>query len=652
MLDFEFDRTMVNSLCSAVSGMKEGRAEQLVNSIVSETEIFKPEIMILLIFVFAGGAAGTTTIDDVVGAIKQRRERLEAKEKMDSEIISRGKEDKVVKMNLGNLRASNEFRIGVYENTPLNEIERKIEEREDYEREKKDWEEKLRGYEVSELRVIGSHNKTLTFCSAQHLDNVPEELERLFAVSSSSSSSSSSSRSSGNDNDNDNDNDNKNEEKVERVLNENFTLEKAAFVGGLTAMHLACYRNDYMMIRLLKRRGNPISVLDRYKKLPQDCTRDTKSLEALGLLHNGSNKHCEMRSTLQRRIMQTVNFAVRSGEREGVATKYDMFNKSLYIHFEQHGEEKMEKIEVLSIMNLKMLRCNEKGNLPLCKLFDDIKACVNQFRATQAKILSKTIYNNVLIVSSARAADFINAFQKLAWGEIAVEVIGEFARKEASDDIMEAQRKFEKLKEEEEQRRRAEERRKEEERARAIRFKADVKKFAVGFVGKIEGRSVPWIATVLHHFNRFDIDGNGTLSAMEMIAALRTMGISKKIQNESSGIQMLITRFRRRTDEMTVKQFMEELPEEVLEAIRRNVLGEVDKDKDKEKDRDGGKAKKKVRFGGKQKGQGEGAGAGAGTAVDITSGNGKVVAVQRRGRKVLRDLPPTPEEEVSERSAK
>ena len=58
MLDFEFDRTMVNSLCSAVSGMKEGRAEQLVNSIVSETEIFKPEIMILLIFVFAGGCSG------------------------------------------------------------------------------------------------------------------------------------------------------------------------------------------------------------------------------------------------------------------------------------------------------------------------------------------------------------------------------------------------------------------------------------------------------------------------------------------------------------------------------------------------------------------------------------------------------------------
>ena len=43
----------------------------------------------------------------------------------------------------------------------------------------------------------------------------------------------------------------------------------------------------------------------------------------------------------------------------------------------------------------------------------------------------------------------------------------------------------------------------------------------------------------------FDKDDSGDLSAIELIAALRTLGISKRVQDGNASITELVTRMRR-----------------------------------------------------------------------------------------------------------
>ena len=574
-IEYEFDKSLVTNLTSVVSGMNTDRAKYLVKSLITDSVVFQPVNMIVLIYIFAGVIeGGGIGVDDIIECMKARERNVARKRQLDSEIIKLSKEDKVMANNLVSLRASSEFRSGVFNGKEVEEIEKDIEERAEFKRQEKENKEKLSEY--------------------PYLEDVPKELNKLFAVAESEEYVDRSGRREEVDDTRGTENVELKTKALVKILNGDFTLERAKFKHGLTAMHIAAYKNDYCLINLLKERGNSIDERDIFEKLPQDYTRDARSLEALGLLKKGGNKHCELRSTLQRRIMQNVNFYVESslvggGGRRGRALKYDMFNKVLYVVFDddtaddnvsggETGVEKRdgdEKITVTDIFQLKMRRCHEDCSEPQQKLFEDIKECVNSFRREEAKKLSKIIVHNVIIVSFDHVLDFIAQFQSEAYEEIEQEVIYEISSKEASEDMAEAQRELERQKEELRLARIAEEKRKEEEKERAMRFRETVKQFSASFVNPLVEKATPWVAKLLFHFNKFDIDGNGALSAMETIAALRTMGITKEIQQNSSGIQELITRFRRMTGEMTLKQFIFDLPSEVYDGIKRSVAGET-----------------------------------------------------------------------------
>jgi len=597
-LKYDFDKTLVTNLTSVVSGMNEDKAQNLVESLLTDVEIFKPANMIVLIYVFAGVVENSDiTVDTIIDCMKMREKNLKRKASLDDDLVAN---------DLAYMRTSSEFRSGVYNNSSVDEIKHMAEARAEYEREKREHEEKLATY--------------------PHLHDVPSELNALFAVAESEEWGA------------DESGDMEKKKALSRILNDDFTLERAKFKHGLTAMHIAAYKNNYLMVKILIERGNSITEADVYNKLPQDYTRDSMTLEALGLLSKGDNKHCELRSTLQRRIMQNVNFLVRSNDLgEGVASQYDMFNKKLYVSFPQNANNDNDNDNnntdsgplVLDIFGLKMVKCAESCSLPQQKLFDDIKECVNAFRREEAKKLAKVISRNVIIVANDHVLDFISTFQAEAYAEIEKEVIGEISSKEASEDMAEAQRELERQQEEIRLARVAEEKRREEERQRALRFKATVKGYSEKFVEPIISKCTPWIATLLYHFNKFDVDGNGTLSAMETVAALRTMGITKKVQENSPEIQQLITRFRRLTGELTLKQFIFDLPDEVYDAIKRSVTRGVGGGGSAEMEKS--KSKRNVRFS-------------LGTAVDITtSSKGEVKKVRRR--QVKRDLPPTPEME-------
>ena len=154
------------------------------------------------------------------------------------------------------------------------------------------------------------------------------------------------------------------------------------------------------------------------------------------------------------------------------------------------------------------------------------------------------------------------------WERLVSEVVVEMALDEAEEDMSEAIAEHERKLEEERQRKLAEERRREEERQRALRFKKMVNAVATKSVNKILGATTPWLSTLIHNFRMFDKDDSGDLSAIELIAALRTLGISKKVQDGNAGITELVTRMRRHAGEITLKQFVEDMPKEVYDAIR------------------------------------------------------------------------------------
>ena len=83
-------------------------------------------------------------------------------------------------------------------------------------------------------------------------------------------------------------------ERIHSLLNSDFTLESTKFTNGLTALHVACAKNDHELIRILLDRGSNPEVSDFKKKKPRDYTRDLVSLKELGILRIGQ-KPCENR---------------------------------------------------------------------------------------------------------------------------------------------------------------------------------------------------------------------------------------------------------------------------------------------------------------------------------------------------------------------
>jgi Ca2+-binding EF-hand superfamily protein len=80
---------------------------------------------------------------------------------------------------------------------------------------------------------------------------------------------------------------------------------------------------------------------------------------------------------------------------------------------------------------------------------------------------------------------------------------------------------------------------------------------------------VGWLSNLTFYFRKFDLDGSGTLSPVEIVAALRSLGITKKIQQENIAIQEMFTGFRKATHEMSLAAFVRDMPEYVQRAQRR-----------------------------------------------------------------------------------
>ena len=166
----------------------------------------------------------------------------------------------------------------------------------------------------------------------------------------------------------------------------------------------------------------------------------------------------------------------------------------------------------------------------------------------QLRMLSKKaaerITSNALREGFRLALGFISDWQSATWERLVEEVVKEMALEEAKDDMALAIAAHEKALEEERQRKLAEERRKEEEKQRALRFKKIVNTVATKSVLKVTEQTVPWLSTLIHYFRVFDKDDSGALSAIEVIAALRSLGISKKVQDANASITEVSTATR------------------------------------------------------------------------------------------------------------
>ena len=70
-------------------------------------------------------------------------------------------------------------------------------------------------------------------------------------------------------------------------------------------------------------------------------------------------------------------------------------------------------------------------------------------------------------------------------------------------------------------------------------------------------------------FNRFDTDGSGTLSELELLTALRTMGVSKAVQDASPAIRGLVAEMRYAGNAWTLEEFRDVLTKhpEMMEAM-------------------------------------------------------------------------------------
>ena len=268
-------------------------------------------------------------------------------------------------------------------------------------------------------------------------------------------------------------------------------------------------------------------------------------------------------------MLQNVRFRVTGKKSEvGIASKYDFISKSLYVAWKD-SQSSPEKIVQVPIHKLNLVKCLTDDNAQI-KLFDSIASRVQALRSRLCKEAATSICNAALFSGRFRAASFLVEWQNMAYETMISEVVLEMASDEASEDMEEAINEYKRRIERARLNAEAAEKRKEEERQRALLYKKKVQDFAAKNVNKLTKDTVPWLSTLMWYFNMFDMDGSGSLDALEVIAALRMLGISKKVQEQNTEIMEMFTRFRRHSGEISLASFMEDMPKVLYEAIRHH----------------------------------------------------------------------------------
>jgi len=550
-----------------------------------------PETILLASFVFAGFSPPLSEspqlgLSKIVAAVRKRDKCLANAKSLDDDIVRNARQKKIA----ADFRDSAEFRYSVYAG---------------------EGEEKFAALYNERVNPRPDPDADVQLIS-ETIQDVPDELRKLFALS-----------------DKYKDKRNLKAAKITNYLNSDYTLEKTGFKNAITALHVACWKNDYGLIKLLVERGGDVEAMDFWGKRPLDYTRDRKSLKELGTLQKADDL-CKPRGSLKTRVMQKVSFVVEKQRRfdgkvarvKGRGTAYDMFNKTMYVIWDD--DIKKREVEV-AIHKLVFVKCVDSS--PEVKtLFGEIKERVEIVKNGMCVETAKALCAAVVAASTSNAFDFIVDWQEHCYEEIMSDTILEMIGEEANLDIAEAVA-VKKRKEEAERKRLMEiTRKKEAERIKALNFKKYVHDFTAKKVNKMFSETVPWLGNLMFYFRKFDLDHSGTLSPVEMVAALRSLGITKKIQQENIAIQEMFTGFRKAQHEMSLLAFVRDMPKGVYEAIKKNgdrakvememkrkmLLGEVEED--------GGE--KKVKFA------------------------KKVETKKIRTRKVVKVKPPTDEEIV------
>ncbi|GMH91846.1 hypothetical protein TrST_g2660 [Triparma strigata] len=563
------DQKLSKSITKSVSGLVYEEARSSVSKLSREVT---PESALVLTYVFAG-CSGSLGLEDIAKAIRERKEVAERREALNSEIE-------------GKFRDSVELRHAAY-NAETADSAASMHKRR----------------EVEAKKVPEKFDP---------VRNVPPELNEIFGMAEKYAGA-------------------EKEEKIVELLNKDFTLEGTKFKGGLTALHIAVAKSDIELIHILLGREASVEIKDYRGKRPADYTREAAVLKVLGALRT-TEKPVPTRTSLKKRVLQTVNFRVseRSTQRKGVAEKYDFVSKTLYVRWggAEKGDAKGHDVVQIHKLHLKENMTKDSYGAQ-DMLFKSIVDRVDAQLRMLSKKAAERITSNALQEGFRLALGFISDWQSATWEGLVEEVVKEMALEEAKDDMALAIAAHEKALEEERRRKLAEERRKEEEKQRALRFKKIVNTVATKSVLKVTEQTVPWLSTLIHYFRVFDKDDSGALSTIEVIAALRSLGISKKVQDANASITELVTKMRRHSGEITLHEFVEDMPKEVYDAIklhgdkdkraleeRRKVMGIGNRFEESQEDR-------KVRF--KEKGR----------------------TKKTRRRVVTKDLPPSERDECS-----
>jgi hypothetical protein len=579
----------------ACAGLSLADAQKLVDSTMSSEKRLEPEIVLLCSFIFAGFANDVENSEGlkmIVDAMKKREKAQANKKLLDADV---SKSASFQGGLLDSARESAEFRHSVYNGEDSAAFEARYNAK--------------YSPKPDPDADVANIAKTIT--------DVPQELRKLFALSDKYASKNSRLKSL----------------KLTALLNSDYTLEKTGYKNAITALHVAAWKNDYVLIRLLLDRGGDPEVADYWHKKPRDYTRDKRSLKELGALEK-AGALCAPRTSLRRRILQKASFVVekqrsfRSKEprMQGKTTSYDLFNKSLYVVWE--GSEKQEEVAIYLLHFVECL--DEKEEIKT--LFQEIKDRVEIVKNGLCAETAKKEVEKILKIGTAGAIDFVAEWQSLCWESIMSDTILEMIGDVAALDIAEALAEKKRLEDEERERLLEIARKKEIERIKALNFKKYVHDFSAKNVNKLVSESVGWLGCLIYYFRKFDLDGNGTLSPVEMVAALRSLGITKKVQQSSLALQAMFTGFRRAQHEMSLAAFVRDMPKDVYDAIKHfGDKGRQDRDKKRrlmlggmtsKSERAMLEAKKHLRF-------------------------AKSVDVKKiRRRRVDRDLPPTDDEIV------